>query len=96
MEQLEKEEPTPYKTNEAYTAYKSRAFSHDQGRGRYGFPLLSDFGEARIGEDNMGLIQSTLYRAPEAILGMTWSSKVDIWDVGGLVRLELQSCQCYC
>lgn len=96
LEKLEKEEPSPYKINETYTVYRSRAFNNDQGRGRYGLPLLSDFGEARIGEKHMGLIQPTLYRAPEVILGMTWTSKVDIWNVGTLVRLESQSFQCYC
>lgn len=29
LERLEKKEPSPYKTNEAYTVYKSRAFNQD-------------------------------------------------------------------
>jgi serine/threonine protein kinase len=49
-------------------------------------PLLSDFGEARLGDVHDGLIQPDIYRAPEVILGMSWTSKVDIWNVGALVR----------
>lgn len=48
-------------------------------------PLLSDFGEARLGDVHNGLIQPDIYRAPEVILGMSWTSKVDIWNVGALV-----------
>lgn len=48
-------------------------------------PLLSDFGEARLGDVHNGLIQPDIYRAPEVILGMSWTSKVDIWNVGVLV-----------
>jgi serine/threonine protein kinase len=35
-----------------------------------------------------GLIQPDIYRAPEVILGMSWTSKVDIWNVGALVSEE--------
>ncbi|KAH1783240.1 hypothetical protein KXX36_000368 [Aspergillus fumigatus] len=48
-------------------------------------PLLSDFGEARLGDVHNGLIQPDIYRAPEVILGMSWTSKVDIWNVGALL-----------
>lgn len=48
-------------------------------------PILSDFGDARIGDVHEGLIQPDIYRAPEVILGKKWTSKVDIWNVGTLV-----------
>lgn len=48
-------------------------------------PILTDFGEARLGDMHEGLIQPDIYRAPEVILGMSWTSKVDIWNVGVLV-----------
>lgn len=51
-------------------------------------PLLSDFGEARLGDVHDGSIQPDIYRAPEVILGMSWTSKVDIWNVGALVSEE--------
>lgn len=54
-------------------------------------PLLSDFGEARIGEVHNGLVQPDIYRAPEVILGMSWTAKVDIWNVGVLVCYETQT-----
>lgn len=53
-------------------------------------PILSDFGDARIGEVHNGLIQPDIYRAPEVMLGMSWTAKVDIWNVGVLVRHRTQ------
>ncbi|KAJ5580194.1 protein kinase [Penicillium hispanicum] len=67
-----------FRSYEGRTVYKSRAFSREQGLNKYGLPLLSDFGEARIGEAHTGLIKPDIYRAPEVVLGMTWTSKVDI------------------
>lgn len=49
---------------------------------------LSDFGSARFGQENFtGDIMPDIYRAPEVILGMEWSSKVDLWSVGVMVSL---------
>lgn len=56
-----------------------------QGRNGYGAPILSKFGDARIGDVHEGLIQPDIYRAPEVILGKQWTSKVDTWNVGTLV-----------
>lgn len=63
---------------------------------KHGRPVLSDFGEARFGqEDYSGDIQPFIYRAPEVALRMRWDSKVDIWSAGMLVsffrELELDS-----
>lgn len=49
-------------------------------------PTLSDFGEARLGEEKQsGLIMPSVYRAPEVMLDMSSNNKVDIWAVGQTV-----------
>lgn len=51
-----------------------------------GEPVISDLGSARFGQDQyQGDIMPLVYRAPEVILGMKWSSKVDIWSIGVMV-----------
>ncbi|KAE8139207.1 U4/U6 small nuclear ribonucleo protein PRP4 [Aspergillus pseudotamarii] len=48
-----------------------------------GLPLLSDFGEARFGDQQHSEdIMPNHYRAPEVILRSSWDYKVDIWNVG--------------
>ncbi|PGH02416.1 CMGC/SRPK protein kinase [Helicocarpus griseus UAMH5409] len=54
----------------------------------YGFPLLSDFGEARFnneagspGEDIMPI----QYKAPEIIMQTKWNYKVDVWNMGMVI-----------
>lgn len=43
-------------------------------------------GSARFGRETFaGDIMPDVYRAPEVILGMEWSSKVDLWSVGVMV-----------
>lgn len=79
-------DPIRQKTVSGHTVYRSRPFTLEEGRGAWGLPLLSDFGQARIGPgEHEGTIQPSLYRAPEVVLGMKWTSKVDIWNVGALV-----------
>ena len=51
----------------------------------WGWPVLCDFGEARIGKLHRGTIQPQLYRAPEVLFSMDWTHKVDIWNLGVLV-----------
>ncbi|GMF80666.1 unnamed protein product [Aspergillus oryzae] len=66
------------------TIYLSRLM-----RPREGPMLLSDFGEARIGPGpHGGDIMPLVYRAPETLLYVGWSSPVDIWSVGLTVSLE--------
>lgn len=48
-------------------------------------PLLSDFGEAHIRDVHNGLVQPDIYRAPKVILGMSWTAKVDIWNIRVLI-----------
>ena len=77
--------PSPRKVVNDYTVHLSRSFHLKKGWSGYGMPLLSDFGEARMGKVHNGLIQPDIYRAPEVILGLDWTSKVDIWNIGVLV-----------
>lgn len=52
-------------------------------RPREGPMLLSDFGEARIGQGpHGGDVMPLEYRAPETLLYVGWSFPVDIWSVG--------------
>jgi serine/threonine protein kinase len=46
---------------------------------------LGDFGLADKPPYHNGLIQSTLYRSPEVLLGMARSTKVDVWSFGCVV-----------
>ncbi|RAL05403.1 putative protein kinase [Aspergillus ibericus CBS 121593] len=85
-DETEQREPSPRKIDGSYTVYKSRLFQRNKGWSGFGMPLLSDFGEARLGDDaHEGLVQPDLYRAPEVVLGMRWTEKVDIWNVGVLI-----------
>jgi hypothetical protein len=50
-------------------------------------PQFCGLGEARLGADRQqGDIMPDVYRAPEVVLDMTWDYKVDIWNVGMVVR----------
>ncbi|KLJ05563.1 hypothetical protein EMPG_10960 [Blastomyces silverae] len=42
-----------------------------------------------------GLIQPFIYRAPEVVLGMKWTEKVDIWNLGVLIWDLLESRQLF-
>lgn len=54
----------------------------------FGPPVLCDLGEAPLGhEEYQDDIIPDVYRAPEVILSMKWSYKVDIWNVAMVVRL---------
>lgn len=64
--------------------------SHKLGLPRdalWGEPVLCDFGEARIGRHQKGLVQPELYRAPEVLFDMAWGSGVDVWSVAAMVSL---------
>ncbi|PWY95405.1 kinase-like protein [Aspergillus sclerotioniger CBS 115572] len=82
----EQREPSPRKVDGGYIVYQSRLFRREKGwNGGFGMPVLCDFGEARMGDEHDGLIQPDIYRAPEVVLGMRWTEKVDIWNVGALI-----------
>jgi serine/threonine protein kinase len=89
FERAEVEEPSPRKDiDDVRTIYGSRALGLPKNA-LWGQPVLCDFGEARIGEFHEGLIQPELYRAPEVLFEMKWSSSVDIWNVAVLVRTPM-------
>lgn len=55
-------------------------------------PVLCDFGEARTGKASYTeLIQPVVYRAPEVFLHLPWGTRVDIWNLGCMVRLVIVS-----
>lgn len=73
--------PTARKVLQDRTIYKSSRFPPGDG-----LPLLSDFGEARLGdEEHNEYIMPDPYRAPEVILRANWDYKVDIWSVAMVV-----------
>lgn len=85
FEKAEAEDPSPKKViDNIRTIYGSRKLGLPSNS-LWGQPVLCDFGEARIGERHKGLIQPELYRAPEVLFNMGWSSSVDIWNVAVLV-----------
>jgi serine/threonine-protein kinase SRPK3 len=68
------------------TIYASHPLREPHGHA-YGPPVLSDFGEARIGPSHSPAhIQPEVYRAPEILMEMDWNHKVDIWNAGCMVR----------
>ena len=83
----EQTEPSARKIDGDEIIYQSRPFYRKANLRRFALPILSDLGEARIGDLHRGMIQPDIYRAPEVILGMEWTSKVDIWNVGVLVSV---------
>ena len=82
--QLEKDEqarPVARKVRSDRTIYMSRPVPLTKGQ-----LILSDLGSARFGQETFtGDIMPDVYRAPEVMLGMEWSSKVDLWSVGVMV-----------
>lgn len=77
LEQSELSSPSPRKLDGDRIIYLSRPMFLTKGE-----PLLSDLGEALLGESHRGIIMPSLYRAPEVILDLDWDNKVDIWGLG--------------
>lgn len=69
----EQVEPSARKVYDDKVIYQSRSFHRKGNLRRFALPILSDFGEARIGDLHHGLIQQDIYRAPGVILGMEWT-----------------------
>ncbi|EFY97912.1 Protein kinase, ATP binding site [Metarhizium robertsii ARSEF 23] len=81
LEEAERAQPVARKVLRDRVIYLSRQTPMTQGE-----PVLSDLGSARFGqEEYQGDIMPLVYRAPEVILDMKWSSKVDIWSMGVMV-----------
>ncbi|KAI9806285.1 MAG: hypothetical protein M1825_006400 [Sarcosagium campestre] len=75
--------PGPRKIDGDRIIYESRGLKWPKDPGR---PVLCDFGEARFGEKTCtDEIQPHVYRAPEVILGISWTYSADIWNVGVMI-----------
>lgn len=83
LEQDELSSPVARKVLTDRTIYMSRPLPRSRGN-----PILCDLGSARVGHGkHRGDVMPDVYRAPEVILGMEWSSKIDIRSVGVMVSL---------
>ncbi|KAG6069688.1 hypothetical protein E4U16_007491 [Claviceps sp. LM84 group G4] len=85
FEQAELDEPCPRKELDGRTIYESRELNIPRV---IGAPVLCDFGSAiplDDGTDRWKKIQPDVYRAPEVILDIPWTSSVDIWNVGCMI-----------
>ena len=84
FENNELQHPCPRKELDGRTIYTSRELRMPKNLGA---PILCDFGSAVMGdEEHSEDIQPNIYRAPEVILQAPWSYRVDIWNVGCVVR----------
>ena len=82
FEAAELRTPSPRKVDGDRVIYESRGLRLPK---RHGRPVLCDFGEARFGKKTYtDAIQPYVYRAPEIILDIPWTS-VDVWNVGVMV-----------
>ncbi|ODM15715.1 hypothetical protein SI65_08949 [Aspergillus cristatus] len=80
FEEAEIAAPSARKELKDRTIYTSIGFLPSNG-----LPLLSDFGEARFGDEKHDEdIMPNVYRAPEVILKTNWGYKVDIWNIAML------------
>lgn len=96
FEKAEKEDPSPRKiVNNERSIYATRNFRRPRNNA-WGYPVLCDFGEARIGPwHSHEWIQPEVYRAPEIILELDWSYSVDIWNAGCLVKANKTMARIY-
>ena len=84
----ELETPSRRKVVNGATIYGSRKFGLPK---RFGGVVLSDFGCAVQGDTRRNYdCQPNVYRSPEVMLKMDWSYPIDIWNVGAMVRGNLQ------
>ena len=90
FEQAEREHPCPRKViDDERTIYASRKFRHPQNH-NWGYPILCDFGEARIGQRRpYEEILPEVYKAPEILLQTEWSYPIDIWCTACMVSFQL-------
>lgn len=88
FEDEETKHPSPRQVDGDRIIYESRGLRMPSKSGR---PILCDFGEARYGNESyQDDIQPYVYRAPEIMLDIPWTCKVDIWNLGVMVRVLLR------
>ena len=86
--------PCPRKELDGRNIYVSRELGMPR---QLGAPSLCDFGSAVPGDiEHSEDIQPDIYRAPEVILEAPWGYKVDIWNVGCMVRQKLDGSATTC
>jgi hypothetical protein len=90
FEEAERTNPCPRKVvDDERTIYASRNFRRPKDHA-WGYPILCDFGEARIGGTYpYEEIQPEVYKAPEIIMQTDWSHRVDIWNTALVVSVLL-------
>ncbi len=91
FEELETSSPSPRTITRDRVIYSLR----DLGILRvHSSPILSDFGDARfctsVGKQWED-VQPLVYRAPEVILRIPFNEKIDIWNIGVLVCIYLNT-----
>ncbi|KAK4233681.1 Serine/threonine-protein kinase [Achaetomium macrosporum] len=78
VEEVEMTEPSPRKVYNDHAIYSSKLLELQPV-----LPVLCDFGEARFGSESYGEeAMPDLYRAPEILLRIEWTEKIDIWALG--------------
>ena len=86
LDQVVEEEwaiPNPCKVHPDRTIYASTSLDIPDEPGG---PVLTDFGDAQVGERPFAVeVMPDLYRAPEIVLGIAWGEKIDIWALGLMV-----------
>jgi serine/threonine protein kinase len=88
FEQAELDSPSPRKETNARVIHVTREMEFIPGH--MGAPVLCDFGSAVFADKlHNSDAQPKWYRCPEVILGIPWSHKIDIWNVGCMVILIL-------
>lgn len=82
FERQELSKPSPRKEENGGIIYMSREL---ETPAKVGAPILCDFGSAVSSDtEHTGDVQPDTYRAPEVILEVPWTSRIDIWNVGCL------------
>lgn len=84
FEQAELDNPSPRKEVNGRVIHVTRAMEFNADN--LGAPVLCDFGAAVFTDKlHNGSAQPKWYKCPEVILGIPWTHKIDIWNVGCLV-----------
>lgn len=82
VEEAEMADPSPRKVHKGHTVHSTRSLELPTPT----TPVLCDFGEARFGKDEYTEdAMPDLYRAPEILLRIAWTEKIDIWALGLMV-----------
>ena len=85
FEQDEAEYPSPRKELDDRYIYLSQRIPLTRGE-----PKITGLSEARFGEIKYtDLIMPSVYRAPEVILGISWSYPVGVWALGMVVSFNI-------